>query len=187
MFAQTVRYGLTLDRPGSPRRRRRGRLPPLERSCPAVPAGELARVRDLTPARRSRWRSSRRPPFGCRGYCYRYVLATRLRTCHPSDSDRHCELLPDGREAMDSGMQRVIDRFPEARGGRSGTCFHADQSFREICGDYADTLEALQRWQASDGPHKASLASRSIGSSPERWRSRSLPRWDFLPSAIDMT
>jgi hypothetical protein len=33
--------------------------------------------------------------------------------------------------------------------------FHADQGFREICSDYAETIEALQRWEASRGPHKA--------------------------------
>lgn len=51
-------------------------------------------------------------------------------------------------------MQRVIERFPK-HAASIRELFHADQSFREMCGDYADTLEALQRWQASSGPHKA--------------------------------
>jgi hypothetical protein len=55
---------------------------------------------------------------------------------------------------MDAGMQRVIERFPE-RATSIRDLFHVDQSFREICGDYADTLEALQRWEASSGPYKA--------------------------------
>jgi hypothetical protein len=55
---------------------------------------------------------------------------------------------------MDAGMQRVIERFPK-RAASIRHLFHADQSFRDICGDYADTLEALQQWEASSGPHKA--------------------------------
>jgi hypothetical protein len=55
---------------------------------------------------------------------------------------------------MDAGMQRVIERFPK-HAASIRELFHADQSFREMCGDYADTLETLQRWQASSGPHKA--------------------------------
>ena len=51
-------------------------------------------------------------------------------------------------------MQRVIERFPK-HAASIRELFHADRSFREMCGDYADTLEALQRWQASSGPHKA--------------------------------
>ena len=51
-------------------------------------------------------------------------------------------------------MQRVIERFPK-HAASIRELFHADQSFREMCGDYADTLEALQRWQASSGPHQA--------------------------------
>jgi hypothetical protein len=55
---------------------------------------------------------------------------------------------------MDAGMQRVIERFPK-HAASIMDLFHADQSFRDICGDYADTLEALQRWEASSGPHRA--------------------------------
>jgi hypothetical protein len=55
---------------------------------------------------------------------------------------------------MDAGMQRVIERFPK-HAASIRELFHADQSFREMCGDYADTLETLHRWQASSGPHKA--------------------------------
>ena len=54
----------------------------------------------------------------------------------------------------DSGMARVIECFPEHAAAIRDR-FHVDQSFREMCGDYADTLEALQRWEASSGPHKA--------------------------------
>jgi hypothetical protein len=55
---------------------------------------------------------------------------------------------------MDAGMQSVIERFP-THAASIRDLFHADQSFREMCCDYADTLEAVQRWQASDSPQKA--------------------------------
>jgi hypothetical protein len=55
---------------------------------------------------------------------------------------------------MDSGMAHVMERFPEHATSIQAR-FHADQRFREVCGDYADTLQALQRWQASRGPHRA--------------------------------
>ena len=51
-------------------------------------------------------------------------------------------------------MQRVIERFPK-HAAAIRHLFHVDQSFREICGDYAETLEALERWQASSDPRKA--------------------------------
>jgi hypothetical protein len=59
-----------------------------------------------------------------------------------------------GRKLTDSRMQRVIERFPELAAALQER-FHADQSLREMCGDYAETLEALQRWQASHDPHRA--------------------------------
>jgi hypothetical protein len=55
---------------------------------------------------------------------------------------------------MDSGITRVIQCFPE-HAAWIRERFDRDQSFREMCGDYADALEALQRWQASDSPQKA--------------------------------
>lgn len=55
---------------------------------------------------------------------------------------------------MDAGMKRAIERFPDFAAPIQDL-FHDDQSFREMCGDYVVALEALQRWQASDGPHKA--------------------------------
>ncbi len=55
---------------------------------------------------------------------------------------------------MGCGLQRVIDRFPELAASIRER-FDVDQSFREMCGDYAETLEALQRWQASDSPQRA--------------------------------
>ena len=55
---------------------------------------------------------------------------------------------------MDCGVARVIERFPQHAASIRDR-FHADQSFREMCGDYAETLEALQRWQASSAPHQA--------------------------------
>jgi hypothetical protein len=59
-----------------------------------------------------------------------------------------------GRELTDSGMGRLIERFPELATAIQDR-FHADESFREMCGDYTETLEALERWQASSSPHKA--------------------------------
>jgi hypothetical protein len=55
---------------------------------------------------------------------------------------------------MDSGLQRVIDRFPQLAASIRD-CFEDHRSFREMCGDYADTMEALQRWQASESPLRA--------------------------------
>jgi hypothetical protein len=55
---------------------------------------------------------------------------------------------------MDSGMECVIERFPELTAALQER-FHADQSLREMCGDYAETLEALRRWQGSRDPHRA--------------------------------
>jgi hypothetical protein len=55
---------------------------------------------------------------------------------------------------MDSGMAHVMKRFPE-HATLIQDRFHADRRFREMCSDYADTLQALQRWLASRGPHKA--------------------------------
>jgi len=55
---------------------------------------------------------------------------------------------------MDSGMAHAMGRFPEHATSIHDR-FHADQRFREMCGDYAETVAALQRWQAPSGPHKA--------------------------------
>jgi hypothetical protein len=59
-----------------------------------------------------------------------------------------------GRERTDSGMERVIERFPELAAALQER-FHGDQSLREMCSDYAETLEALRRWQTSSDPHRA--------------------------------
>ena len=55
---------------------------------------------------------------------------------------------------VDPGLARVMECFPEHAAAIRDR-FHADQSFREMCGDYAETLEALERWQTSPGPQKA--------------------------------
>jgi hypothetical protein len=55
---------------------------------------------------------------------------------------------------MDSGVARVIECFPR-HAAVIRDRFHADQGFREMCGDYAETLEALERWQVSTGPQAA--------------------------------
>jgi hypothetical protein len=55
---------------------------------------------------------------------------------------------------MDPGLERVIERFPDLAASIQAR-FHDDQSFREMCSDYAETLEALQRWQASGGAREA--------------------------------
>jgi hypothetical protein len=55
---------------------------------------------------------------------------------------------------MESGMAQAMDRFPE-RAMSIRARFRADQRFREMCGDYAEALQALQRWRASSGPHRA--------------------------------
>jgi hypothetical protein len=55
---------------------------------------------------------------------------------------------------VDSGLERVIERFPELAASIRAR-FHDDQSFRDMCSDYAETLQALERWQASSGPQKA--------------------------------
>ena len=56
---------------------------------------------------------------------------------------------------MDDGLQRVIDRFPQLAASIR-KCFDGDQSFRDMCGDYAEATEALRRWQASDSPRRIS-------------------------------
>ena len=58
------------------------------------------------------------------------------------------------REFTDFGMERLIRRFPDLATSIQER-FHDDPSFREMCSDYGETLEALQRWQASDDPQKA--------------------------------
>jgi hypothetical protein len=55
---------------------------------------------------------------------------------------------------MDTGMARVVECFPEHAAAIRDR-FHADPNFREMCGDYAETLQALERWQASTGPQTA--------------------------------
>ena len=59
-----------------------------------------------------------------------------------------------GRDLADSGMERLIARAPELATSIQGR-FHDDPNFREMCSDYAEALETLQRWQASDDPHRA--------------------------------
>lgn len=51
-------------------------------------------------------------------------------------------------------MDCVIERFPELAASIQER-FPADQSLREMCSDYAETLETLQRWRASQDPHRA--------------------------------
>jgi hypothetical protein len=55
---------------------------------------------------------------------------------------------------MDSGIARVIECFPEHAAAVRDR-FQDDEGFREMCRDYADALDALRRWQASDSPQKA--------------------------------
>jgi hypothetical protein len=57
-------------------------------------------------------------------------------------------------ERMDPGIERAIERFPELAAPIRDR-FRDDPSFREMCGDYAEVLEVLQRWETSDGPQKA--------------------------------
>ncbi len=59
---------------------------------------------------------------------------------------------------MDAGVGRLMERFPEHAASIQDS-FRDDQSFREMCADYAETLEALQRWQAFDGPQRAARIS----------------------------
>jgi hypothetical protein len=58
-----------------------------------------------------------------------------------------------GRELTDPGLERLIKRFPELATSIQDRV-HDDPSFREMCSDYAETLEMLQWWQASDNPHR---------------------------------
>jgi hypothetical protein len=55
---------------------------------------------------------------------------------------------------MGPGMARVIECFPKHAAAIRDR-FQADPSFREMCGDYAETREAWERWQASSRPQKA--------------------------------
>jgi hypothetical protein len=51
-------------------------------------------------------------------------------------------------------VERVIECFPE-HAASIRERFQQDQGFREMCGDYVETLQALQRWQMSEDPRKA--------------------------------
>jgi hypothetical protein len=51
-------------------------------------------------------------------------------------------------------MGRVIACFPE-HAAAIRQRLDEDQSFRDMCADYAETLQALQRWQVSEDPQKA--------------------------------
>ena len=55
---------------------------------------------------------------------------------------------------MNCGLPRVIERFPQLAASIQDR-FQDDEGFREMCRDYADALEALQRWEASDSPQRA--------------------------------
>lgn len=59
-----------------------------------------------------------------------------------------------GRERIDVGMERIMARFPE-HAPLIQNRFHDDPGFRDMCSDYAEALEALQWWQASDAPQQA--------------------------------
>ncbi|HSA81694.1 MAG TPA: hypothetical protein VLE23_12810, partial [Geminicoccaceae bacterium] len=74
------------------------------------------------------------------------------RTIKAALNVRRCRLMEAGR--MDSGMQLVIELFPELAASIQDR-FQDDESFREICNNYAETLETLQRWEASHGPYRA--------------------------------
>ena len=56
-------------------------------------------------------------------------------------------------ERMDPGIEQAIERFPELAAPIRDR-FRDDPSFREMCGDYAEALDALQRWETSDGPQR---------------------------------
>jgi hypothetical protein len=59
-----------------------------------------------------------------------------------------------GSEAVDPCMVRVIARFPEHAPAIQAR-FRKDGSFREMCSDYVQALEALQRWEDSHVPQRA--------------------------------
>ena len=59
-----------------------------------------------------------------------------------------------GRERVDVGLERIMARIPEHAPSIQNR-FHDDSSFRDMCSDYAEALEALQRWQASEAPQQA--------------------------------
>jgi hypothetical protein len=59
-----------------------------------------------------------------------------------------------GKKLTDPGLERLIEQFPGLAASIQAR-FRDDPSFREMCSDYGETLEMLQRWQASDGPYRA--------------------------------
>lgn len=59
-----------------------------------------------------------------------------------------------GSDFTECGLERLIKRFPELATSVQDR-LHDDPSFREMCSDYAETLEMLQRWHTSDDPHRA--------------------------------
>ena len=85
---------------------------------------------------------------------------------------------------MDPGMAPVMERFPE-HATSIQVRFHADQRFREMCSDYADTLQALQHWQALAARTRR-LVSRSTENWLEPWSSKSLQRSGLPPQVGSM-
>jgi hypothetical protein len=47
----------------------------------------------------------------------------------------------------------VLQRFPE-HDARIRARMAVDDGLRSLCEDYAETVEALHRWQASTGPYR---------------------------------
>lgn len=56
---------------------------------------------------------------------------------------------------MGTRMQRVIERFPQLTESIQEH-FYGDRRFQEICTDYAEALEALERWEVSQDRQRAS-------------------------------
>jgi hypothetical protein len=55
---------------------------------------------------------------------------------------------------MDARMRRVIERFPHLSAAVEER-FYDDRRFQEICTDYAEALEVLRNWEASQDPARA--------------------------------
>ena len=56
---------------------------------------------------------------------------------------------------MDARMQRVIERFPQLTDSIKDR-FYDDRCFQEICTDYTEALEALERWEVSQDLQRTS-------------------------------
>lgn len=63
---------------------------------------------------------------------------------------------PSGSGGQPSAIQAVLRRFP-SQGEPAGKLYEENDSFRELCGDYRDAVEAFERLETSRRPGDSGL------------------------------